>query len=63
MMNKKCKIMTDLKCFFGLHHYTINEVVPLCDGRGAIVGKTYILRCEHCGKIKQVNVITELNYR
>lgn len=55
--------MIDLKCFFGLHHYAINEVVPLCDGRGAIVGKTYILRCEHCGKIKQVNIITELNYR
>lgn len=55
--------MIDLKCFFGLHRYSIYEVVSLCDNRNTIIGKSYILRCEHCGRIKQVNVITELNYR
>jgi hypothetical protein len=55
--------MIDLKCFIGLHHYSVVETMPLCDGRGAIIGKTYVLKCDHCGKIKQVNIITEFNYR
>lgn len=53
----------DFKCFIGLHKYEVLEKKDIKNPYGAIVGTTIISRCVNCGKIKEVPIYLDNNYR
>jgi len=55
-------ITQSLKCYLGSHNYEINEVLDVKDTRDNIIGKVFVSRCKHCGKIKAKTVFTTADH-
>lgn len=55
------KISDDLKCFIGLHKYTIIDRKPITEDY-INKGEALIMQCKNCGKIKIKSVITNVKY-
>jgi len=54
---------TDFKCFIGLHKYEVLEKKDIKNPYGIIIGTIIISRCTNCGKIKEVPIYLDNNYR
>lgn len=52
----------DILCFLRQHRYEVYKEEPIFNIRNEEIGKCLISRCKHCGKIKQVKVITKTDY-
>ena len=52
----------DFKCIIGLHKYEVLENKEIKNPYNGIVGIT-ISRCTNCGKIKEITIYTDNNYR
>lgn len=59
--NKYITIMTqNIWCkVFRLHKYEIIKEEDFTDMKGNVIGKVYISRCTHCGKIHRTVILTE----
>ena len=49
----------DLKCFFGVHKYSVLEQKDIKNSYGIVVGTTVISQCTNCGKVKEKRVYTD----
>lgn len=56
------KIMSNIKCKFGLHEYEVYKEEDCITPKGNKIGVIIISRCKHCGKIAAKQVIT-VDYR
>ena len=52
----------DIKWFIGSHHFEIYKEEQLTDCRGNVIGKVIINRCNNCGKIRKVEIRTNVNF-
>ena len=48
--------------FFGLHKYEVYKEEQLIDLKGNVIGKVIINRCNNCGKIRKVEIRTNINF-
>lgn len=51
----------DIKCLIGLHKYEVLKEEPIVNATKDVVGKVIICRCNNCGKIITIKIIT-VNY-
>lgn len=51
-----------IMCALRFHKYEVYKEETIVDVRKENIGKLIICRCQHCGKIKNYKIITNINY-
>ena len=56
-------VTQDFKCFIGLHKYEIIERIPITNPYNINIGIIIVSRCKNCGKIKEISIFNDTNYK